>query len=67
MYAQLLYEIISLQNIIMSKKRTFTYTYPVCWFFIDAHFLSANSGSVQSKTRRVNWERIILVLCLTLV
>ena len=26
-YAQLLYEIISLQNIIMSKKRTFTYTY----------------------------------------
>jgi hypothetical protein len=30
MYAHLLYEIISLQNIIMSKKRTFTYTYPVC-------------------------------------
>ena len=52
LYAQLLYEIISLQNIIMSKKRTFTYTYPVCWFFIDARVLSANSGSVQPNTRR---------------
>jgi hypothetical protein len=29
LYAQLLYEIISLQNIIMSKIRMFTYTYPV--------------------------------------
>ena len=28
-YAQLLYEIISLQKFAMSKKRTFTYTYPV--------------------------------------
>ena len=54
MYAQLLYEIISLKNIIMSKKRTFTYTYPVCWFFIDSRVLSANSGSVQSNTRRVD-------------
>ena len=52
-YAQLLYEIISLQNIITSKKRTFTYTYPVCWFFIDARVLSANSGSVQPNTRHV--------------
>ena len=37
MYAQLLYEIISLQNIIMSKKRTFTYT-GVPTLFVD--FLS---------------------------
>jgi hypothetical protein len=44
LYAQLLYEIISLQNISMSKKRTLTYTYPVCWFVIDARVLSANSG-----------------------
>jgi hypothetical protein len=36
-YAQLLYEIISLQNIIMSKKRTFTYT-GVPTLFVD--FLS---------------------------
>jgi len=52
LYAQLVYKIISLQNIIMSKKRTFTYTYPVCWFFIDARVLSANSGSMQPNTRR---------------
>jgi len=53
LYAQGLYEIISLQTIIMSKKRTFTYTYPVCWFFIDAGVLSASSGSVCPNTRRV--------------
>ena len=53
LYAQLLYEIISFQNIIMSKKRTFTHIYPVCWFLIDARVLSANSGSMQSNTRRV--------------
>ena len=46
LYAQLLYEIISLQNIIMSKKRTFTYTHPVCWFCIDTCVLSTNSGSL---------------------
>jgi hypothetical protein len=43
----------------MSKKRTFTYTYPVCWFFIDARVLSANSGSVQSNTRRDDTEQTV--------
>jgi hypothetical protein len=52
LYAQLLYEFISLENIIIPKKRTCTYTYPVCWFFIAARALSANSSSVYPNTRR---------------
>jgi len=56
LYAQLLYEIISLQNIIMSKKRKFT-------FFIDARVPSANSDSVQPDTRREYINRIIFCIC----
>jgi hypothetical protein len=46
------YEIISLQNIIMSKKRMFTYTYPV-FFSICARVLSASYGFMCPNTRRV--------------
>jgi hypothetical protein len=34
-YAQLLYDIISLQNIIMSRKRTFTYTVTVTLYLLN--------------------------------
>jgi hypothetical protein len=48
MYAHWLYEIISLQNISMSKKRTFTYTHPVCWFFvINCRYETDNKPEVQ--------------------
>ena len=57
LYAQLLYEIISLENIIMFKKRTCTYTYPVCWFFIADRALGANSSSVYPNTRRDKWTK----------
>ena len=43
--AQLLYEIISLQNIFMSKKRTV--------FFVSPRVLGANYGFVCPNNRRV--------------
>ena len=50
LYAQLLYEIISLQNI-MSKKRTFTFTLFVDFLSTPA-FLVPTPDSVQPNTRR---------------
>jgi hypothetical protein len=46
-YSQLLYEIISLQKFAVSKKRTFTYTYPVflCFFLSATAFLVPATGS----------------------
>ena len=52
-YAQLLCEIISLQTFAMSKKTTFTYTYPVFGFFISIRVLSASYGFVCPNTWRV--------------
>ena len=57
LYAQLFYEIMSLENIIISMKRTCTYTYPVCCFVIAARALSANSSSVYPNTRRDKWKK----------
>jgi hypothetical protein len=46
-YAQLLYEIISLQTFAMSKKRTFTYTYLVFLFsFLTSIHIKLTKGPV---------------------